>query len=292
MKSYSIRELERLSEVKAHTIRAWELRYGVLKPTRKNNIRIYSISDLKKLTRISYLHRKGYKLGYLARLDETVLSEKVVSTLVTLEDRQEYLVNDLIFAMQEKDPLTFDTILDQASSNWPVEGLMEGLIFPFLLRTDLLWNGRLLTEEHFVVTTIRKKIMMAIETTRPVAERGQGILLFLLTGRQLDLGLLYANYIFKKSGWRVTNIGTGITVDNLREYCDITTPDILFTYSSFATVGEAKTICSLLGESLPGAKIITASYPDIRKVDYTHENLVSMQYVTALSHFSQVVTLN
>ena len=55
---YAIKDLERLSGIKAHTLRIWEQRYGILKPERTDtNIRYYTAEDLKRILNISLLSR-------------------------------------------------------------------------------------------------------------------------------------------------------------------------------------------------------------------------------------------
>ena len=67
--SYTIRELEQLTGVKAHTIRIWEQRYGLLAPERTTtNIRYYSSDQLKRLLNISSLLRKGMKISKVSKL--------------------------------------------------------------------------------------------------------------------------------------------------------------------------------------------------------------------------------
>lgn len=62
--SFSIKDLENLSGIKAHTIRIWEKRYNLLTPDRTDtNIRTYSIKSLQKLLNISLLYENGYKIS-------------------------------------------------------------------------------------------------------------------------------------------------------------------------------------------------------------------------------------
>ena len=62
--SFNIQDLEILSGIKAHTIRIWEKRYGLLNPTRLNrNIRVYGILDLQKILNVSLLQKQNYKNG-------------------------------------------------------------------------------------------------------------------------------------------------------------------------------------------------------------------------------------
>ena len=80
MAHYTIRELEQLSGIKAHTIRMWEQRYGILCPQRScTNIRLYSDCELKTLLNISLLNEHGLKISKIARLSPADLAREVMT---------------------------------------------------------------------------------------------------------------------------------------------------------------------------------------------------------------------
>ncbi len=73
-RTYSIKDLENFCGIKAHTIRMWEKRYGILTPERSDsNIRHYTEEELKKLITISILNRNGLKISKIARLRDSEL---------------------------------------------------------------------------------------------------------------------------------------------------------------------------------------------------------------------------
>jgi MerR family transcriptional regulator, light-induced transcriptional regulator len=74
---FSIKDLENISGVKAHTIRIWEKRYNLLQPKRtKTNIRHYELHNLQKLLNISFLNNNGFKISKIAALNESELAPK------------------------------------------------------------------------------------------------------------------------------------------------------------------------------------------------------------------------
>ena len=78
MVAYSIKDLESLSGVKAHTLRIWEKRYGIIKPSRTDtNIRYYMDCDLQKILNITLLNRKGYKISKIAGMPNDEIRQKV-----------------------------------------------------------------------------------------------------------------------------------------------------------------------------------------------------------------------
>ena len=82
MGKYHIKDFEALSGIKAHTIRIWEQRYGLLKPQRSStNIRQYSDDDLKLLLNVSTLNRNGFKISKLAQMGRAEIEEQVKEDL-------------------------------------------------------------------------------------------------------------------------------------------------------------------------------------------------------------------
>ena len=68
---FSIKDLENLTGIKAHTIRIWEKRYNLLQPKRTDtNIRYYSLASFQKLLNVSYLNNNGYKISKIAKMEE------------------------------------------------------------------------------------------------------------------------------------------------------------------------------------------------------------------------------
>ena len=79
MVNYSIKDLEKITGIKAHTIRIWEKRYGILKPLRtKTNIRFYSDQDLRLLMNIAVLNKHGYKISSLNNMSDDEVAKSVL----------------------------------------------------------------------------------------------------------------------------------------------------------------------------------------------------------------------
>ncbi|HAB81264.1 MAG TPA: MerR family transcriptional regulator, partial [Flavobacteriaceae bacterium] len=77
-KTFSIKDLENLSGIKAHTIRIWEKRYNLLSPERtQTNIRLYSLLSLQKLLNITLLYENGLKISRIAQLKNDEIPLKV-----------------------------------------------------------------------------------------------------------------------------------------------------------------------------------------------------------------------
>ena len=99
MNAFTIKDIENLSGVKAHTIRIWEQRYNFLKPQRTNtNIRYYSNDELKVILNIALLNKFGYKISHINRMDIEEIHRKL-HTLSHYQAQQERVVNELIGCM-------------------------------------------------------------------------------------------------------------------------------------------------------------------------------------------------
>lgn len=112
MHSFTIKDLENLSGIKAHTIRIWEQRYSFLKPDRTDtNIRVYSNDELKKLLNVALLNKFGFKISHIDKMDEGELWDKILS-LNQQDALQERIVNILIQCMIDLDMEAFEDELD------------------------------------------------------------------------------------------------------------------------------------------------------------------------------------
>jgi DNA-binding transcriptional MerR regulator len=90
MNAFTIKDLENLSGIKAHTIRIWEQRYTFLKPQRTGtNIRYYSNEELKMILNIALLNKYGYKISHIDKMKREELSDKIVRYQTASPSRKE-----------------------------------------------------------------------------------------------------------------------------------------------------------------------------------------------------------
>jgi DNA-binding transcriptional MerR regulator len=156
MKSFTINDLERFSGIKAHTLRIWERRYSLVTPGRSSgNFRLYTLEELKKILDIALLQKNGYRISVLSKISSEDIKDKIEHLSIDYIKWQK-AINDLTINMYTIEPESFEKNLDELLLNWPIDILMEKIIFPFLYITGLLWSGNKLDEEHLVVTAIRK----------------------------------------------------------------------------------------------------------------------------------------
>lgn len=286
MKTFTIRDLERFSGIKAHTLRTWELRYGIPNPCRTEvNSRNYSLADLKELLGIAILNRNGYKISRLSALSPADIDARI-QVLAGDDNRQLKAMASLLIHMYDFDILSFEAVLNDCFATMPLQAVLDDIIYPFLLKTKLFWQGNRLTEEHLVVTAIRKKIIFAIEQTHTPVTRERTVLLFLDGTRQLDLALLYTNYRLKNLGIRVIYLGNDISVTNLEALFEIHRPDLLYTYCSGKTNTYFEQLISLMSTHLPQARLIVSHPCGAAPASWLPGNVSIMDYPGALQLLS------
>ena len=236
MDSYTIKDLENLSGIKAHTIRIWEQRYNFLKPCRTcTNIRYYSNDELKKILNIALLNKYGYKISHIDKMDESELKEKLL-TLSQCEAQHEKIVNELVQCMVDVDMQTFENALDKYISAKGIEKAMMQVIFPFLEKTGILWltNNINQAQERLVSNIIRRKIIFGTESISSPAKINKKVLLFLPEGEHHELGILFVNYLLKKRGIPTIYLGSNTSFEDVLYLVKLKKPDYIYCHLTSA----------------------------------------------------------
>lgn len=229
---FSIKELETISGIKAHTIRIWEQRYGFLKPLRTStNIRTYSNEELKTLLTVALLNKYGYKIS---RIDSMApeLRQQVLLQLGEREARTEYLVNKLIGCMVDLESLEFELILNNYIRESGIEATITTLIFSFLDKVGILWQTDRINpaQEHIVSNIIRQKIICAIEGLPFPQREGPLFLLFLPEDEFHEIGLLFVYYLLRKRSIPVIYLGANVPVKDIGYVVGIKKPAYLYMH--------------------------------------------------------------
>lgn len=237
MHSFTIKDLENLSGIKAHTIRIWEQRYQFLKPGRTGtNIRYYSCEELKKLLNVALLNKYGFKISHIDKMCADELKEKVMS-LTSLEALQERIVNELIQSMVDLDMDKLEDTLDRYIKARGIERAIIQIIFPFLEKIGVLWltNHINPAQEHLVTNIIRQKLIVGIEEVGSSIKVDKTILLFLPEGEHHEIGLLFVHYLLKSRGANIIYIGSNIPLDDVEYVAKLKKPDYLFSHLTSVT---------------------------------------------------------
>lgn len=238
MNLFTIKDLENLSGIKAHTIRIWEQRYNFLKPGRSTtNIRYYSNEELKKVLNIALLNKYGYKISHIDKMTEIDVRDKILS-LSQIQAKQERIVNELIQCMVDLDIEKLEDILDQHIRAKGIERTITQIIFPFMEKIGILWltNHINPAQEHLVSNIIRQKLMVGIEGITTALKVNKTVLLFLPEGEYHELGMLFMYYILKSRGISTIYLGANVPLNDVEYVVNLKKPDYL--YSHLTSVGH------------------------------------------------------
>jgi DNA-binding transcriptional MerR regulator len=229
---FTIKDLENLSGIKAHTIRIWEQRYSFLSPQRtETNIRYYSNEELQKLLNVALLNKYGYKISHIDRMSVAEMNEKIFS-LSQVQAQQERIINELIRLMADLQMEEFEIILDKYIATKGIEKAIIQILFPFLERIGILWltNHINPAQEHLVSNIIRQKLIVGIDGVQYPIRSDKTVLLFLPEGEHHELGLLFMHYLLKSRGVKVLYIGANIPLKEVACIVAIKEPDFLYTH--------------------------------------------------------------
>ena len=230
--SFSIKDLENLSGIKAHTIRIWEKRYDLLVPERTDtNIRYFSDDQLRKLINVSILLKNNHRISAIAKMDDELINQ-IVTGILTSEDRgKNEIIKALVMSMLKLDEEEFNKIFNRQILKQGLVNTILHIIYPFLDQVGVLWgtNKVLPAQEHFTSNLIRQKIISAFESLPQPAADAPKIVLFLLEDENHEIALLLGAFIAKDLGWKVYYLGQNVPSEDIGVLVDYLNPRLLMT---------------------------------------------------------------
>lgn len=264
MIKYSIKDLEKLTGVKAHTIRIWEKRYGLISPERTStNIRFYSDNDLKKLLNVSILNRNGHKISNIVTMDTEEVNERIVDISEAAYDSVNQ-IEQLVLAMIDFDELRFEKILSSTIIKMGFDETVTRVLYPFFDKVGVLWQiGTIYpAQEHFVSYLIRQKLSIAIDGQSQQTKNGaKTFLMWLPSNEWHELGLLFYNYVIRKNGFKVIYLGQSVPFEDIHAVTQKQSIDCFFT--SFTTPLPQKNYeeyVEQIAQSFPNKSIFISGY--------------------------------
>lgn len=218
MQEYSIKDLETFTGIKAHTIRIWEQRYGILEPKRTStNIRYYTDADLKKLLNVGLLNQLGYKISKISELEEGEIQELIKEE--SAKDSQEHhYLNMLKISMLNYDEDLFYSVTNSYIEEHGVEQTFTHLFIPFLTQVGILWLTSTIcpAQEHFVSNLIRQKLFSLIDQFNGKSDdEDVKYVMYLPQGEIHEISLLLVHYIVRKHGHRSLFLGQSVPFEDL-----------------------------------------------------------------------------
>ncbi|MBL7896347.1 MAG: MerR family transcriptional regulator [Bacteroidia bacterium] len=265
---YNIKDLEVLSGIKAHTLRIWEQRYGILQPERTDtNIRLYSNEDLKRILNVSTLNKSGIKISKIAQLKEAEINDAVKKLIVTGDDK-DGLIDGLIVAMVDLNEEMFNRIISINTVKEGFEKTIIEVIFPFLKKTGVMWLTDSINpaQEHFITNLIRQKLIAAIDSVNGHHTETSPKITFYLPEAELhEISLLLYNYMAKTRGYNTIYLGQSVPFNDLIKVQSISHTEIMVTVitQSLKEI-EFEEYVNKLAHSLPNTKIFISGYQAIK----------------------------
>lgn len=269
MSIYSIKYLENITGVKAHTIRIWEKRYGLLEPKRTpTNIRYYDDEDLRKILNVITLTKEGYKISHIAEMQQRDLATKAKSALDTpLNPNQlyDYFTNEVILAALAYEKAVLDKFISTCVLKFGFANTVENILYPALVRTGILWQSEEANpgQEHFFSNIVRQKLFSAIDgLPEPKEQDNKKCLLFLPENEDHEIGLLYFYYLLIHGGIPAYFLGQRTPLDSLRSAYDAIKPShlVLFVTTVMPAAQRSKYLKEL-ATSFPHTPILLCGSP-------------------------------
>ena len=278
MVQFSIKDLERITGIKAHTIRIWEQRYNIITPLRTDtNIRYYSNDDLKRILNVSILNNNGVKISKISNLSTEQLNtevKKIVDANIAEDDQ----IEGMLMSMIELDETRFQEII---SNNISIHGLLKTIeiyVHPFFEKIGLLWQTGTINpaQEHFVSNLVRQKIIVAIDSISHDSDPSKDTFLLFLPESELhEIGLLVYTYLLKSKGYKVIYLGQSVPYRDLLEVVQSIKPQkITTTITNPFPEGMLQIYLNKLSHDLPDCTIFVSGYQFIRESIEFPDNII------------------
>ncbi len=287
MSSYSIKDLEQLSGIKAHTLRIWEQRYNLLSPKRTDtNIRFYDDQDLKLILNVALLNDNGVKISKIASMDSVEIREEVMKLTersLTHDDQ----IHALTICMIEMDEDRFDKILSTNIIKLGFEQTMMNIIYPFMSKIGVLWQTGAINpaQEHFISNLVRQKLIVAIDG-QIAKGGGKKFLLFLPEGELHETSILFASYLIKNKGHKVIYLGQSTPYEDLLSVYNLHQPEYLLTVITTSPSSEyVQDYLNSLSKRFPSSQILVTGYQVIGQDMVFPANVRLLNYIRDIKEF-------
>jgi MerR family transcriptional regulator, light-induced transcriptional regulator len=230
---FSIKDLENISGIKAHTIRIWEKRYEILAPMRSDtNIRYYDIHNLQKLLNITLLHDYGYKISRISKFKPEEIPN-LVKEIITEKSVKSHAINSFKMAMMNFDQTLFFKTYNELLLEKTFREIFFDVFAPLMNEIGLLWQANTISaaHEHFLSYLFKQKILLNTEKLQLIepTQKDKVFVLYLPENEIHELGLMYLNYEFIFNGYKTIYLGESVPIDSLK--------DVLKYFDSITFVG-------------------------------------------------------
>jgi len=235
--SFTIKNLEHLSGIKAHTIRIWEKRYNLFEPQRTDtNIRMYDLENLQKLLNVTLLYNNGYKISKIARLSPKEVTTNIHSLTIN-KTADDWSIGLFKLAMINFDQRLFTKTFNELLEQFSFREIFKNVFIPLMNELGVLWQTNSISpsHEHFITSLVKQKIHALCEELQVKETRrsDRRFVLFLPDNEIHELGLLYLQYEVLNTGFQCVFLGQSVPIESLKNLVDIGEP---ITFISYFTI--------------------------------------------------------
>jgi MerR family transcriptional regulator, light-induced transcriptional regulator len=293
MLAYSISDLENLTGIKAHTLRIWEKRYGIIQPKRTDtNIRYFTEDDVRKILHITLLNKKGFKISKIAKMSEPEIRKQVATYSDVSPDFEDQL-DGLMISMFELDASKFNIILDTQIQNMGFENTIESIIYPMLDKLSMMWmaGSVKIVHETFVTHTISRKIIQQIEYAQPRNYNDNfKFVLFLPENENNELTMLFAEYILTRAQIPVVNLGSQVKLIDVLEAAHIFNATHIFTiFNDSFSETPLQPYINELARNLTQSQLLVTGYSPVKQNVILPQNARLLHGLDDLKEIIQMV---
>lgn len=293
MSTYSIKDLEQLSGIKAHTLRIWEQRYNLLSPKRTDtNIRFYDDDDLKLILNVALLNDNGFKISKIAGMTFLEMKEEVVRLTeknLTYDDQ----IHALTICMIEMDEDRFEKVLSTNILKIGFEQTMLNIIYPFLSKIGVLWQTGAINpaQEHFISNLVRQKLIVAIDG-QIYKGGGKKFLLYLPEGELHEISLLFATFLIKSKGHKVVYLGQNTPKEDLKLVYKLHNPEYLMTViTTSPNSQEVQCYIDNLSSLFKDSQIIISGYQIVGQDLRMPKNVKALHYIRQIKEYLEEIEI-
>jgi len=235
--SFTIKNLEHLSGIKAHTIRIWEKRYNLFEPQRTDtNIRMYDLENLQKLLNVTLLYNNGFKISKIAKLSTQEVNENVHNLTIN-KTADDWSIGLFKLSMINFDQRLFTKTFNELIEQFSFREIFKNVFIPLMNELGVLWQTNSISpsHEHFITSLVKQKIHAMCEELQSHETRrnDRRFVLFLPENEIHELGLLYLQYEVLNNGFPCVFLGQSVPIDSLKNLVDIGEP---ITFLSYFTI--------------------------------------------------------
>ena len=217
--NFSIKDLENLSGIKAHTSRIWEKRYNILNPDRTStNIRSYDSTNLQKILNVAFLNEHGYKISRISKLSDEEISKMVrgISASASKENRAQ---NSFKLAMMNFDEDLFNSTYETLQKDKSFREIFHQVFLPLLEQIGMLWQTDTIKpiHEHYIVDLIKQKLYFNLaEIKKEIKPTSDKLYVLFLPENEIhDIGLIYLYYELLFHGNKAIYLGPSLPLTDL-----------------------------------------------------------------------------